>query len=99
MVVPVCVQDTVIAVALGGDRLRLNNMASAHGEQDFGLDPAQVSALRPNPPHFAYPEACECTNGMFGILLKAAWVVLLRYGGGRPVASPLRSCFVPSAGL
>ena len=92
---PVCVQDTVIAVARGGNRLRLNNMASAHGEQDFGLDPAQVSALRPNPPQFAYPVACECTNGMFGILLKAAWVVLLRYGGGRPVASPFAHVLCP----
>ncbi|KAK9845404.1 hypothetical protein WJX81_005682 [Elliptochloris bilobata] len=34
-------QDTVIAVARGGDKLRLNNMASAHAEQDFSLDPAQ----------------------------------------------------------
>lgn len=41
-VAPVRAQDTVIAVARGGNKLRLNNMASAHGEQDFGLDPAQV---------------------------------------------------------
>ena len=41
-VAPVCGQDTVIAIARGGNRLRLNNMASAHAEQDFGLDPRQV---------------------------------------------------------
>ena len=29
-------------MARGGNKLRLNNVASAHGEQDFGLDPAQV---------------------------------------------------------
>ena len=32
-------KDTIIAVRRAGDKLRLNNMASAHAEQDFGLDP------------------------------------------------------------
>jgi len=45
-----CAQDTIVAVRRGGDKLRLNNMASAHGEQDFELDPEQVgcpTAARP----------------------------------------------------
>ena len=38
-------QDTIIAVRRGGDKLRLNNMASAHAEQEFGLDPEQVPSF------------------------------------------------------